>query len=56
MMGGTENRTGSYLHIEDVYKSYGGKLVLDNIDLSVQRGGEQRARQRQRFPHLPSLE
>lgn len=37
-MSGTENRSGGYLHIEDVYKSYGGKLVLDNIDLSVQRG------------------
>lgn len=26
------------LHIEDVYKSYGEKLVLDNIDLSVAAG------------------
>lgn len=27
-----------FLHIEDVYKAYGGKLVLDNVDLTVQRG------------------
>ncbi|MCP5162898.1 MAG: ABC transporter ATP-binding protein [Hahellaceae bacterium] len=26
------------LHIEDVYKSYGDKLVLDNIDLTVSQG------------------
>ena len=26
------------LHIEDVYKSYGNKVVLDNIDLSVSAG------------------
>jgi NitT/TauT family transport system ATP-binding protein len=26
------------LHIEDLYKSYGSKLVLDNIDLSVGKG------------------
>lgn len=26
------------LHIEDVYKSYGNKVVLDNIDLSVSKG------------------
>lgn len=28
----------SILHIEDVYKSYGDKLILDNIDLSVNKG------------------
>lgn len=27
-----------FLHIEDIYKSYGDKLVLDNIDLSVKHG------------------
>jgi NitT/TauT family transport system ATP-binding protein len=27
-----------YLHIEDLYKSYGDKLVLDNVDLSVDKG------------------
>lgn len=27
-----------YLHIEDLYKSYGPKLVLDNVDLSVRKG------------------
>ena len=26
------------LHIEDVYKSYGDKLILDNIDLTVNQG------------------
>lgn len=26
------------LHIEDLYKSYGGRMVLDNIDLSVSEG------------------
>jgi NitT/TauT family transport system ATP-binding protein len=31
----TENR---YLLIEDVYKRYGDKLVLDNIDLAVEKG------------------
>lgn len=31
--------TPSVLHLQDVYKSYGDKLILDNIDLSV-RGGE----------------
>jgi NitT/TauT family transport system ATP-binding protein len=32
------NMTTSKLHIEDVYKRYGQKLVLDNIDLSVASG------------------
>ncbi|HTE39425.1 MAG TPA: ABC transporter ATP-binding protein [Steroidobacteraceae bacterium] len=27
-----------FLHIEDLYKSYGTRLVLDNIDLSVRQG------------------
>jgi len=27
-----------FLHIEDIYKAYGDKLVLDNIDLSVKHG------------------
>ena len=27
-----------FLHIEDIYKAYGNKLVLDNIDLSVKHG------------------
>jgi NitT/TauT family transport system ATP-binding protein len=26
------------LHLEDLYKSYGDKLVLENIDLSVSAG------------------
>ena len=28
----------SKLHIEDVYKSYDGKVILDNIDLTVRKG------------------
>lgn len=28
----------NFLHIEDLYKSYGERLVLDNIDLSVRKG------------------
>jgi NitT/TauT family transport system ATP-binding protein len=28
----------AFLHIEDVYKSYGAKRVLDNVDLSVAQG------------------
>lgn len=31
-------RTENFLHIQDVYKSYGDLLVLDNIDLSVAKG------------------
>lgn len=35
----TPERTTQYLlHIEDLYKSYDEKLVLDNIDLSVKAG------------------
>lgn len=30
--------TNKKLHIEDVYKSYSGKVILDNIDLSVAQG------------------
>ena len=26
------------LHLQDVYKIYGNKIVLDNVDLSVRRG------------------
>src|SRR3989338_7067952 len=26
------------LHLQDVYKFYGSKLVLDNVDLSVKKG------------------
>lgn len=32
------NAAQSKLHIEDVYKGYGSKLVLDNIDLTVAKG------------------
>jgi len=32
------SRENSYLLIEDVYKRYGDKLVLDNIDLAVDKG------------------
>ncbi len=32
------NYNGNLLHIEDVYKSYGDKLILDDIDLSVKQG------------------
>lgn len=28
----------NFLHIEDVYKAYGPKLILDDIDLSVKKG------------------
>lgn len=28
----------NFLHIEDVYKAYGDKLILDDIDLSVRKG------------------
>lgn len=35
----TNDRVNNYLlHIEDLYKSYGDKLILDNIDLSVASG------------------
>jgi NitT/TauT family transport system ATP-binding protein len=30
--------TPSFLHIEDLYKSYGPRRVLDNVDLAVARG------------------
>lgn len=33
-----ELRAKNLLHIQDVYKSYGEKLVLDNVDLSVSAG------------------
>ncbi|HSW14799.1 MAG TPA: ABC transporter ATP-binding protein [Solimonas sp.] len=36
MSAGTHD--AGFLHIEDLYKSYGPKCVLDNIDLSVQQG------------------
>ena len=32
------HKHGPILHIEDVYKSYGSKRILDNIDLSVRQG------------------
>jgi NitT/TauT family transport system ATP-binding protein len=32
------SREGRYLLIEDLYKRYGSKLVLDNIDLAVDKG------------------
>jgi len=32
------NSQTGFLHIEDIYKAYGDKLVLDNIDLSVKHG------------------
>lgn len=32
------NSGNRYLHIEDLYKRYGDKLVLDNIDLAVEQG------------------
>lgn len=28
----------NFLHIEDLYKQYGDKVILDNIDLSVKKG------------------
>jgi len=28
----------NFLHIEDLYKSYGEHLVLDNVDVSVRKG------------------
>jgi NitT/TauT family transport system ATP-binding protein len=31
-------RLGALLHLEDVYKSYGEKLVLENIDFAVRAG------------------
>ena len=31
-------RTDNFLHLQDVYKSYGDVLVLDDIDLSVAKG------------------
>jgi NitT/TauT family transport system ATP-binding protein len=35
----TQDRKGQYLlHIDNVYKQYGEKVVLDNIDLSVRAG------------------
>jgi NitT/TauT family transport system ATP-binding protein len=34
----SEANDDAYLRVEDVYKSYGDKVVLDNIDLSVARG------------------
>ena len=34
--GGLEEK--NILHIQDVYKLYGNKIVLDNVDLSVARG------------------
>ena len=34
--GGLEEK--NILHIQDVYKIYGNKIVLDNVDLSVARG------------------
>ena len=33
-----ELRKNNFLHIEDVYKSYGKNLVLNDIDLSVEAG------------------
>lgn len=32
------NPNGNLLHIEDLYKSYGSRLVLENVDLSVREG------------------
>lgn len=35
----TDRPTEEYLlHIQDVYKQYGSKVILDNIDLSVRKG------------------
>jgi len=34
----TNSNAAKKLHIEDVYKSYGNKVVLDNIDLTVSKG------------------
>jgi len=28
----------NFLHIEDLYKQYGNKVILDNVDLSVKKG------------------
>jgi NitT/TauT family transport system ATP-binding protein len=30
--------TAAYLRVEDLYKSYGSKRVLDNVDLAVEKG------------------
>ncbi|MGD9163372.1 MAG: ATP-binding cassette domain-containing protein, partial [Chromatiales bacterium] len=32
------SQQGRYLLIDDLYKRYGSKLVLDNIDLAVDKG------------------
>ena len=37
-MSSPVERSRGHLQVEDVYKSYGGKVVLDNVDLSVQPG------------------
>jgi NitT/TauT family transport system ATP-binding protein len=34
----TLNHNGKLLHVEDLFKAYGDKLVLDDIDLSVRKG------------------
>jgi ABC-type transporter Mla maintaining outer membrane lipid asymmetry ATPase subunit MlaF len=31
-------RQNSLLHVEDMYKWYGDKLVLENVDLTVREG------------------
>ncbi|MCB1861235.1 MAG: ABC transporter ATP-binding protein [Gammaproteobacteria bacterium] len=35
---GAGNHADYVLHVEDVYKSYGDKLILDNIDVAVRHG------------------
>ena len=38
MSAANDKSTAPRLHIENVYKRYGGRTVLDNIDLSVTKG------------------
>ena len=38
MIDKAKNLRTKQLHIQDVYKSYGEDMILDNIDLSVSKG------------------
>jgi NitT/TauT family transport system ATP-binding protein len=38
MLEAMNDRTKAFLLIEDVYKQYGDKMVLDNVDLAVDKG------------------
>ena len=37
-MADTRSTSNYLLRLEDVYKSYGTKLILDNVDLNVAQG------------------